>query len=97
MAIIGFVCDNSMPIHLRGGEIRTMQPMRSVYMDRNKRLTSLLNLLDAHVYYHGPRGIVCFHQGGKVAAVYFLDALQIWLAVIGHVFGTLFMYIQSAV
>lgn len=60
-------------------------------------LTSRLNLLYAHVHHHGSLGIVGFYQCRKVTTVYFLDMLEVRLAVIWHHFGTLLVDIQTTI
>lgn len=59
--------------------------------------TSRFNLSNAGIHNHWPLGIVGFHQCGEIAAVDSLYPLEVWLAVVGHVFGALLMYVQPTV
>lgn len=65
--------------------------------DTDIMLTSSLQLLYAHVHHHGSLGVVGFDQCGEVTAVHLLDVPQIWLAVIGHNFGALFVHVQTTI
>ena len=62
-----------------------------------KRLTSRLDLPDAHVHHHGPLSDVRFHECCKVATVHLLDVFQVWLTVIWDHLGTLLMNIQTTI
>lgn len=59
--------------------------------------TSQLYFLNAHVHHHGTRGVVSFDQSGEVTAEHFFNPAQVRLAVAGHQFGALFVYIQPTV
>ena len=59
--------------------------------------TSCFDLSNARIHNHWPLGIVGFHQRGEIAAVDSLYPLEVWLAVVWHVFGALLMYVQPTV
>lgn len=63
------------------------------HIDTDIFLTSSLQFLYAHVHHHGSLGVVGFDQCGEVTAVNLLDVSQVWLAVIGHDFGALFVHV----
>lgn len=59
--------------------------------------TSRFNFPNAYVHHHGSLRVVGLHERGEVTAVHFLDPLEIRLAVVGNVLGTLLVYVQSTV
>lgn len=59
--------------------------------------TSCFDLPNAGIHHHGPLGVVGLHERGEIAAVNSLYPLEVRLAVVGHVFGALLVYVQPTV
>lgn len=73
------------------------QQWKKNHSNKSLAQTSCFNLPNAYVDHHGSLRVVCLHECCEVTTIHLLDPLEIRLAVIGNMLGTLFVYVQSTV